>query len=146
MDAYADPMSQRYHQPQQAHHLSTRCSHRKEVCSVHAHGLTHRQYQFHLNVKLKPSGLSHVVQFLRYGNVQYLCYVLEHCLQQKFGLQHHPRGTYALLTVYLVHRLTVQPLHLLTHLGLPSDHEQGHDHNISHIHRMLIHMRLQNVL
>ncbi|SSS05334.1 Uncharacterised protein [Acinetobacter baumannii] len=136
MDVYADPKLQRYHLPQRLHHLSTRCLHRKEVYNAHAHDLTHRQYQFHLNVKLKPSDLSRVVQFSRCGNVQYLCYVLEHCLQQKFGSQHHLRGTYASLTVYLAHQLIAQPLHLLTHLGSPSDHVQGHDHNNEHIHRM----------
>ena len=146
MDVYADPKSLRYRQLLQLHHLSTRCLHRKEVYNARAHDLNHRQYQFHLNVKLKPNGLLHVVQFSRYGNVQYLCYVLEHCSQQKFGSQHHQRGTYASLTVYPAHRLTVQPLHRLIHLGSPSDHVQGHDHNNEHIHRMLIHMRLQSVL
>ena len=136
MDVYADPKSLRYRQLLQLHHLSTRCLHHKEVCNAHAHVPSHPQYQFHLNVKRIPSDLWHVVQFSRCGNVQYLCYGLEHCSQQKFGSQHHPRGTYASLTVYQVHRLTVQPLHRLIHLGSPSDHVQGHDHNNEHIHRM----------
>ena len=131
-----DPKSLRYRQLLQSHHLSTKCWHRKEVYNARAHDLSHPQYQFHLNEKLTLSDLWHVVQFSHCGNVQYLCYVLERCSQQKFGSQHHPRGTYASLTVYQVHQLTEQPLHPLIHLDSPSDHVQGHDHNNEHTHRM----------